>query len=56
MDDVEVQRLRLNTHTARPHSSLGNLTPEKFIRQDMENFSTGMPVETESINAGYSNM
>jgi len=56
MDDVEVQRLRLNTHTARPHSSLGNLTPEKFIRQEMENFSTGMPVETESINAGYSNM
>lgn len=47
---------RIDYNNARPHSSLGNLTPEEFIRQKVENFSTGMPVEAESINAGYSNM
>ncbi len=47
---------RIDYNTARPHSSLGNLTPEEFIRQKVENFSTGMPVEAGLINAGYSNM
>jgi putative transposase len=51
-----IEQWRIDYNTARPHSSLGNLTPEEFIRRKTENFSTGMPVEAESINAGYSNM
>jgi putative transposase len=52
---------RIDYNTARPHSSLGNLTPEEFIQKSAtadksEKFSTGMPVEAESINAGYSNV
>ena len=50
-----VEEWRIDYNTARPHSSLGYLTPEEFIRQESEKFSTGMPVEAESINAGYSN-
>jgi hypothetical protein len=30
-------------------------TPEEFIRRETGKFTTGMPVEVESINAGYSN-
>ena len=51
-----IEQWRIDYNTARPHSSLGNLTPEEFIRQETEKISTGMPVEAESINAGYSNM
>jgi len=51
-----VEEWRIDYNTARPHSSLGNLTPEEFIRQKSESFSTGMPVETGLINAGYSNV
>jgi putative transposase len=51
-----VEEWRIDYNTARPHSSLGNLTPEEFIRRESEKFSTGMPVEAESINAGYSNV
>jgi putative transposase len=51
-----VEDWRMDYNTARPHSSLGNLTPEEFIRQKSENFSTGMPVEAGLINAGYSNL
>jgi putative transposase len=51
-----IEKWRIDYNTARPHSSLGNLTPEEFIRQETEKFSTGMPVEAESINAGYSNI
>jgi len=51
-----IEKWRIDYNTARPHSSLGNLTPEEFIRKETENFSTGMPVEAESINAGYSDM
>jgi putative transposase len=51
-----VEEWRIDYNTARPHSSLGNLTPEEFIRQETDNFSIGMPVEAESINAGYSNI
>jgi len=58
-----VEEWRVDYNMARPHSSLGNLTPEEFIRQESatrmadkdEKFSTGMPVEAVSINAGYSN-
>jgi putative transposase len=57
-----VEDWRTDYNTARPHSSLGNLTPEEFIRQKSatadksENFSTGMPVEAGLINARYSNV
>jgi putative transposase len=51
-----VEEWRIDYNTARPHSSLGNMTPEEFIRQKSENFSTGMPVEAGLINAGYSNV
>ena len=51
-----IEKWRIDYNTARPHSSLGYLTPEEFIRQETERFSTGMPVEAESINAGYSNI
>ena len=56
-----VEDWRIDYNTARPHSSLGNLSPEEFIRQEArkveksEKKSTGMPVEVESINAGSSN-
>ena len=50
-----VEDWRIDYNTARPHSSLGYLTPEEFIQKN-EKFSTGMPVETELINAGYSNV
>jgi putative transposase len=57
-----VEEWRIDYNTARPHNSLGILTPEEFIRQKSapadksENFSTGMPVEAGLINAGYSNV
>jgi putative transposase len=56
-----VEEWRIDYNTARPHSSLGYITPEEFIRKSApanksEKFSTGMPVEAELINAGYSNV
>ena len=51
-----VEKWRIDYNNERPHSSLGYLTPEEFIRQETEKFSTGMPVEAELINAGYSNL
>jgi putative transposase len=50
-----IERWRMDYNNARPHSSLGYLTPEEFIRQESEKFSTGIPVEAGLINAGYSN-
>jgi putative transposase len=50
-----IEKWRIDYNNARPHSSLGYLTPEEFIRQESGNFSTGMPVEAGLINAGYSN-
>lgn len=49
-----IEKWRIDYNNERPHSSLGYLTPEEFIRQEREKFSTGMPVEAGSINAGYS--
>lgn len=51
-----IETWRIDYNNERPHSSLGYLTPEEFIRQETEKFSTGMPVETGLINAGYSNL
>jgi len=50
-----IEKWRIDYNNERPHSSLGYRTPEEFIRQESEKFSTGMPVEVVSINAGYSN-
>jgi putative transposase len=50
-----IEKWRIDYNNARPHSSLGYLTPEEFIRQESEKFSTGIPVEAGLINAGYSN-
>ncbi len=50
-----IEKWRIDYNNERPHSSLGYLTPEEFIRQESEKFSTGMPVEAGLINAGYSN-
>jgi putative transposase len=50
-----IEKWRIDYNNKRPHSSLGYLTPEEFIRRESEKFSTGMPVEAGLINAGYSN-
>jgi putative transposase len=50
-----IEKWRIDYNSERPHSSLVYLTPEEFIRQESEKFSTGMPVEEGLINAGYSN-
>jgi putative transposase len=58
-----IERWRIDYNSERPHSSLGYLTPEEFIRQESatrmadksEKFPTGMPVEAGLINAGYPN-
>jgi putative transposase len=50
-----IEKWRIDYNNERPHSSLGYRTPEEFIRQETEKFSTGMPVEAGLINAGYSN-
>lgn len=49
-----IEKWRVDYNNERPHSSLGYLTPEEFIRQESEKFSTGVPVEAWLINAGYS--
>jgi putative transposase len=49
-----IEKWRIDYNNDRPHSSLGYLTPEEFIRQERKKFSTGMPVEAGLINAGYS--
>jgi len=50
-----IERWRIDYNNARPHSSLGYLTPEEFLRLEREKFSTGMPVEERLINAEYPN-
>lgn len=50
-----IERWRIDYNSERPHSSLGYLTPEEFIRQESEKISTGMPVEAGLINAGFPN-
>ena len=51
-----IETWRIDYNNERPHSSLGYLTPEEFIRQETEKFFTGMPMKAELINAGYSNL
>ena len=49
-----IESWRIDYNTVRPHSSLGYLTPEEFMDKERRKISTGIPVEAESINAGYS--
>jgi len=49
-----IEKWRIDYNSERPHSSLGDLTPEEFIKQESEKFSPGMPGEAVSVNAGYS--
>jgi putative transposase len=51
-----IEAWRVDYNNARPHSSLGYLTPEEFIDQKCKEFFTGMPVKAGLINAGYSNV
>jgi putative transposase len=51
-----IEAWRVDYNHARPHSSLGYLTPEEFIDREYRKFSTGIPVEAGLINAGYSNV
>jgi putative transposase len=50
-----IEKWRMDYNNARPHSSLGYLTPEEFLSQEMKKFSAGMPAGEGLINAGYSN-
>lgn len=46
-----IEAWRGDYNRERPHSSLGNLTPDEFLKMEAEKFATGMPVETVSISA-----
>lgn len=48
-----IEEWRVDYNNERPHSSLGYLTPEEFIRQEKGKILTDIPVEVESISAGY---
>jgi putative transposase len=50
-----IEEWRIDYNNERPHSSLGYLTPEEFVRQESGKFFTGMPVKEGLINAGHSN-
>jgi putative transposase len=50
-----IEKWRMDYNNARPHSSLGYLTPEEFLSHEMKKISTGMPVEERLINAEYPN-
>jgi len=41
-----IEDWRVDYNNERPHTSLGDLTPEEFLAKEREKFSTGIPVET----------
>lgn len=49
-----IEEWRADYNTARPHSSLGYLTPDEYTSQEVEKFSPDMPGEAGLTNAGYS--
>jgi len=49
-----IEDWRIDYNNERPHTSLGNLTPEEFLVKEREKISTGIPVETVLTNSGVS--
>ena len=49
-----IEDWRIDYNNERPHTSLGDLTPEEFLAKEREKFSTGMPVETVLTSSGDS--
>ena len=49
-----IEDWRIDYNNERPHTSLGDLTPEEFLIKEREKFSTGMPVETVLTSSGDS--
>lgn len=49
-----IEDWRMDYNNERPHTSLGDLTPEEFLRENREKSSTGMPVEIVSTSSGQS--
>jgi putative transposase len=48
-----IEEWRIDYNSERPHSSLGYLTPEEFLRKERERFSTDLTIENnnkQSIN------
>ena len=49
-----IEDWRIDYNNERPHTSLGDLTPEEFLIKEREKFSTGIPVETVLTSSGDS--
>jgi len=49
-----IEDWRIDYNNERPHTSLGDLTPEEFLIKEREKFSTGIPVEAVSTSSGDS--
>lgn len=49
-----IEEWRVDYNTARPHSSLGYLTPDEYTSQEVEKFSPAMAGEAGLTNAGHS--
>jgi len=49
-----IEDWRVDYNTARPHSSLGYLTPDEYTSQEVEKFSPAMAGEAGFTNAGHS--
>ena len=49
-----IEDWRVDYNNERPHTSLGDLTPEEFLAKEREKFSIGMPIETVSTSSGDS--
>jgi len=49
-----IEDWRIDYNNERPHTSLGDLTPEEFLVKEREKFSAGMPAETVLTSSGDS--
>ena len=50
-----IEEWRIDYNTERPHSSLGNLTPEEFIQKIKEKTGAAKAAENTLINADFPN-
>ncbi len=50
-----IEDWRIDYNRERPHSSLGNLSPEEFLSRIHKKVSTDIAVEAKSVNAGIPN-